>query len=153
MPFGVHGFCLVDKVISYFANVSWLNFNISYYCILRLRLIFVSILVACRGRECVIPDVSRTFHFGAKGLNVNEYFENMYFKNKKINTVIVYNLFNRSSHSNRPVSAVISMCPLDTCLFAFYGIHGNTYIACMKSTDCSIMVLIGMFYIRRPVWC
>jgi hypothetical protein len=30
-----------------------------------------------RGRECIIPDVSRTFHFGRRGLNVNnDYFYN-----------------------------------------------------------------------------
>ena len=24
-----------------------------------------------RGRECLIPDVSRTYHFGSSGLNMN----------------------------------------------------------------------------------
>ncbi len=28
-----------------------------------------------RGRECVVPDVSRTFHFGSLGLNMNSYFQ------------------------------------------------------------------------------
>ena len=28
-----------------------------------------------KGRECVIPDVSRTYHFGAKGINMNSYFQ------------------------------------------------------------------------------
>merc|ERR1719429_29380 len=27
-----------------------------------------------RGRECLIPDVSRTYHFGSSGLNMNTYF-------------------------------------------------------------------------------
>ena len=24
-----------------------------------------------QGRECIIPDISRTYHFGAKGFNIN----------------------------------------------------------------------------------
>lgn len=28
-----------------------------------------------KDRECIIPDVSRTFHFGSSGLNVNDYFQ------------------------------------------------------------------------------
>lgn len=27
-----------------------------------------------RGRECIVPDVSRTFHFGAQGVNMNYFF-------------------------------------------------------------------------------
>ena len=26
-------------------------------------------------RECIIPDISRTYHFGASGLNMNPYFQ------------------------------------------------------------------------------
>ncbi|CAN9500824.1 unnamed protein product [Ophioblennius macclurei] len=40
-----------------------------------------------RGRECVIPDVSRTYHFGIVGLNMNGYFHEVYFKKHKFNTV------------------------------------------------------------------
>lgn len=32
-----------------------------------------------RGRECIIPDVSRTFHFGSLGTNINSYFQRQYF--------------------------------------------------------------------------
>lgn len=32
-----------------------------------------------RGRECIIPDVSRTFHFGSSGTNINAYFQRQYF--------------------------------------------------------------------------
>ena len=39
-----------------------------------------------QNRECVIPDISRTFHFGARGLNMNAYFQELYFKNHAINT-------------------------------------------------------------------
>ncbi|XP_021923735.1 protein O-linked-mannose beta-1,2-N-acetylglucosaminyltransferase 1-like isoform X2 [Zootermopsis nevadensis] len=40
-----------------------------------------------RGRECVIPDVSRTYHFGASGLNMNSYFQDVYFKKHSFNTL------------------------------------------------------------------
>ncbi|KAH9490603.1 Protein O-linked-mannose beta-1,2-N-acetylglucosaminyltransferase 1 [Bulinus truncatus] len=33
-----------------------------------------------KDRECVIPDISRTYHFGSKGLNMNPYFQELYFK-------------------------------------------------------------------------
>ena len=28
-----------------------------------------------KGRECVIPDISRTYHFGSQGINMNPYFQ------------------------------------------------------------------------------
>eukprot|EP01137_Pigoraptor_chileana_P027764 Opistho-2@10714 len=40
-----------------------------------------------KGRECIIPDVSRTFHFGASGVNMNHYFQRAYFGHHKINAV------------------------------------------------------------------
>jgi beta-1,2-N-acetylglucosaminyltransferase len=40
-----------------------------------------------KGRECIIPDVSRTYHFGASGLNMNPYFQEHYFKKHTLNTV------------------------------------------------------------------
>ena len=40
-----------------------------------------------KGRECIIPDISRTFHFGASGLNMNPYFHDRYFKNHIINSI------------------------------------------------------------------
>lgn len=39
-----------------------------------------------KGRECVIPDISRTYHFGAKGLNMNAFFQEAYFKKHTLNT-------------------------------------------------------------------
>lgn len=39
-----------------------------------------------RGRECIVPDVSRTYHFGSSGLNMNSYFQDMYFKKHAFNT-------------------------------------------------------------------
>ncbi|CAJ0951427.1 unnamed protein product, partial [Ranitomeya imitator] len=40
-----------------------------------------------KGRECLIPDVSRSYHFGIVGLNMNGYFHEAYFKKHKFNTV------------------------------------------------------------------
>ncbi|KAL5022574.1 hypothetical protein ScPMuIL_001729 [Solemya velum] len=34
-----------------------------------------------KDRECIIPDISRTYHFGSRGLNMNPYFQEVYFKN------------------------------------------------------------------------
>ncbi|XP_014243633.1 protein O-linked-mannose beta-1,2-N-acetylglucosaminyltransferase 1-like isoform X2 [Cimex lectularius] len=39
-----------------------------------------------KGRECVIPEVSRTFHFGSSGINMNSYFQDRYFKSHSFNT-------------------------------------------------------------------
>lgn len=38
-----------------------------------------------KGRECIIPDISRTYHFGAKGLNVNPAMNDAYFKRHAFN--------------------------------------------------------------------
>lgn len=32
-----------------------------------------------KGRECLVPAVSRTYHFGARGINMNSYFQRKYF--------------------------------------------------------------------------
>jgi len=39
-----------------------------------------------KGRECIIPDISRTYHFGAKGLNMNPAMNEAYFKRHAFNT-------------------------------------------------------------------
>ena len=39
-----------------------------------------------RGRECIVPEVSRTYHFGSSGLNMNSYFQDVYFKTHAFNT-------------------------------------------------------------------
>ena len=39
-----------------------------------------------KGRECIVPDVSRTYHFGSSGLNMNSYFQDVYFKKHSFNT-------------------------------------------------------------------
>jgi beta-1,2-N-acetylglucosaminyltransferase len=40
-----------------------------------------------KGRECIVPDISRTFHFGAHGVNMNDYFQDLYFKKHLLSTV------------------------------------------------------------------
>jgi len=40
-----------------------------------------------RDRECIVPDVPRTYHFGSTGLNMNIYFHEKYFKTRALNTV------------------------------------------------------------------
>ena len=39
-----------------------------------------------QGRECIIPDISRTFHFGSRGLNVGPFMQNIYFTSHAFNT-------------------------------------------------------------------
>ncbi|PSN55689.1 Protein O-linked-mannose beta-1 [Blattella germanica] len=50
-----------------------------------------------KGRECVIPDVSRTYHFGASGLNMKSYFQDVYFKKHSFNTLPFVQLKNVES--------------------------------------------------------
>jgi len=40
-----------------------------------------------RDRECVVPDVPRTYHFGSTGLNMNVYFYEKYFKTRALNSI------------------------------------------------------------------
>lgn len=40
-----------------------------------------------RARECIVPDVPRTYHFGAFGLNMNSYFQDVYFRQRALNNV------------------------------------------------------------------
>lgn len=40
-----------------------------------------------KGRDCIIPEISRTFHRGTTGVNMNEFFHDMYFKNHALNTL------------------------------------------------------------------
>lgn len=39
-----------------------------------------------KGRECIIPDISRTYHFGGKGLNVGGAMQALYFEKHTLNT-------------------------------------------------------------------
>ncbi|KAK7601264.1 hypothetical protein V9T40_008705 [Parthenolecanium corni] len=38
-----------------------------------------------KDRECIVPEVSRTYHFGSLGLNVNTFFQDAYFKSHSFN--------------------------------------------------------------------
>ena len=38
-----------------------------------------------KGRECIIPDISRTYHFGGKGSNINKNDQKKYFKSRALN--------------------------------------------------------------------
>ncbi|XP_052830859.1 protein O-linked-mannose beta-1,2-N-acetylglucosaminyltransferase 1 [Octopus bimaculoides] len=40
-----------------------------------------------KDRECIIPDISRTYHFGSKGINMNPYFQEVYFKKHSFMTL------------------------------------------------------------------
>ena len=40
-----------------------------------------------KDRECIIPDVSRTYHFGSQGLHMNTFFQELYFKKHTLNTL------------------------------------------------------------------
>lgn len=40
-----------------------------------------------KGRECIIPDISRTFHFGSTGTNINSYFQKQYFSKHAFNLI------------------------------------------------------------------
>ncbi|XP_046860054.1 protein O-linked-mannose beta-1,2-N-acetylglucosaminyltransferase 1-like [Xenia sp. Carnegie-2017] len=40
-----------------------------------------------KGRECIIPDISRTYHFGAKGQHINIVLQESLFKTRSLNTV------------------------------------------------------------------
>ncbi|KPP62004.1 Protein O-Mannose beta-1,2-N-acetylglucosaminyltransferase 1-like [Scleropages formosus] len=80
-----------------------------------------------KGRECIIPDVSRTYHFGIIGLNMNGYFHEVYFKKHKFNTVPNVQLKNVErgaellDHSKNP------------CLDSFIpDTEGKTYIMYIK---------------------
>ena len=39
-----------------------------------------------KGRECVIPEISRTFHFGSTGINMNRITQNVYFETRALNS-------------------------------------------------------------------
>ncbi|XP_074595619.1 protein O-linked-mannose beta-1,2-N-acetylglucosaminyltransferase 1-like isoform X2 [Brevipalpus obovatus] len=40
-----------------------------------------------KSRECVVPDISRTYHFGSSGLNMNSFFHDTYFKKHAFNRI------------------------------------------------------------------
>ena len=45
----------------------------------------IKLIILCSLRECIIPDVSRTYHFGMSGTNMNPYFQEAYFSKHRLN--------------------------------------------------------------------
>ena len=39
-----------------------------------------------KGRECIIPEISRTFHFGSTGMNMNRITQEVYFETRAVNS-------------------------------------------------------------------
>ncbi|XP_031560683.1 protein O-linked-mannose beta-1,2-N-acetylglucosaminyltransferase 1-like isoform X2 [Actinia tenebrosa] len=68
-----------------------------------------------KGRECIIPDISRTYHFGAKGLNVGPGFQIDYFQkhafNKKANVKLNADLMFKESYE-KEIHRLISAATL-----------------------------------------
>ena len=60
-----------------------------------------------KGRECIIPDISRTYHFGSSGLNMNPYFQEVYFSKHVLNTVPDVTLKNVESLQSEPYELII----------------------------------------------
>lgn len=76
-----------------------------------------------KNRECLYPDVSRTYHFGASGLNMNPYFQELYFKKHSLNTLphIVLNDLDKLDHASYEtnIKALLSIgVPVDHVAFA-----------------------------------
>lgn len=53
-----------------------------------------------KGRECIIPDISRTYHFGAKGQHINVIIQESLYKTRSLNNVANVK-FNVSLLSNK----------------------------------------------------
>ncbi|CAO2588588.1 Protein O-linked-mannose beta-1,2-N-acetylglucosaminyltransferase 1 [Lemmus lemmus] len=84
-----------------------------------------------RGRECIIPDVSRSYHFGIVGLNMNGYFHEAYFKKHKFNTVPGVQLRNVDRLDDQ--SLLVLSCHKDPCEDSFLpDTEGHTYVAFIR---------------------
>lgn len=58
---------------------------ISNFFILKKNLKWLRLPAIRKNRECIVPEISRTFHFGTKGLNMNTNFHDRYFKKHAFN--------------------------------------------------------------------
>lgn len=69
-----------------------------------------------KARECIIPDISRTFHFGSTGTNINSYFQKQYFSKH------AFSLDTSSSDRNglRAAEARVEFANLDEMTSAAY---------------------------------
>lgn len=71
-----------EKNVSYKYVLYFADSLLVYLCVSEKHVIASSVL---SGRECIIPDISRTFHFGASGLNVDSNFQELYFSSHALN--------------------------------------------------------------------
>uniref|UniRef100_A0A8C0GZ43 Protein O-linked-mannose beta-1,2-N-acetylglucosaminyltransferase n=1 Tax=Chelonoidis abingdonii TaxID=106734 RepID=A0A8C0GZ43_CHEAB len=82
-----------------------------------------------KGRECIIPDVSRSYHFGIVGLNMNGYFHEAYFKKHKFNTVPNVQLSNVESPVPHFSEATVLDHSKNPCEDSFLpDTEGKTYV-------------------------
>ncbi|XP_033606781.1 protein O-linked-mannose beta-1,2-N-acetylglucosaminyltransferase 1-like isoform X2 [Cryptotermes secundus] len=106
-----------------------------------------------KGRQCVIPDMSRTYHFSASGLNMNSYFQDVYFTkhsfniNKNVYEEIIVDMIKRGlvlDHSKSPCENFIpdkkcfKICDLDV-----RGYHKSTWRLHIKGSE---MLVVGVPY-------
>ncbi|KAK8383416.1 hypothetical protein O3P69_019063 [Scylla paramamosain] len=61
-----------------------------------------------RGRECIVPEVSRTYHFGSSGLNMNSFFQDTYFKKHAFNTLTYVELKDLDSLKQGPYEELLA---------------------------------------------
>lgn len=73
------GWILKRKIFEDELEPSWPSPNTTWNWDVWLRLNMM------KGRECVIPDVSRTYHYGVSGVNMNPHFHTKLFQNHALN--------------------------------------------------------------------
>nr|CAB3265040.1 protein O-linked-mannose beta-1,2-N-acetylglucosaminyltransferase 1 [Phallusia mammillata] len=113
-----------------------------------------------KGRECVIPDVSRTFHFGETGLNMNSHFYQTYFSTRKLNNDATARLKNVNDmckdkyernmhrmmqnalvldHSKSPCDEEFAPANASSHYVAYFGSHNSTnfinVVKCLRLWD------------------
>ncbi|KAK4008597.1 hypothetical protein OUZ56_013731 [Daphnia magna] len=95
-----------------------------------------------RDRECVIPDVPRTYHFGASGLNMNSFFQDTYFRKRALNNqadVQLHDIENmKAINYERVVETAVSNATvldhtISPCEESFIpNVTGETFVVYMK---------------------
>ena len=107
-------------------------------------------------RECIIPDISRTYHFGSSGLNMNPYFQDHYFAKHTLNTnsdvqlkaVQRYAVYMHSlAHSHFAVPPLCSMKKEEYELI-IHSLFRYVELGC----PLSLLVTISLFYPGKPVF-
>ncbi|XP_057375549.1 protein O-linked-mannose beta-1,2-N-acetylglucosaminyltransferase 1-like [Daphnia carinata] len=95
-----------------------------------------------RDRECVIPDVPRTYHFGASGLNMNSFFQDTYFRKRALNNLADVQLHDienmKAINYERVIETAVSNATLldhtiSPCEESFIpNVAGETFVMYMK---------------------